>query len=241
MKLDILALVAHPDDVELSCSGTLINHIKQGYKVGIIDFTQGEMGTRGTPELRLKEAQAAGEIMGLSARENLGFRDVFFKNDEAHQLEVVKMLRKYKPDIVFTNAEYDRHPDHGKAAQLVVDACFISGLKKVVTELDGKEQEAWRPKNIFHMIQSEHIKPDFVVDVTESWEQKVQSIEAFSSQFHTNAEESAKGDQTFISTPDFKHFIEGRAREMGKIANCTFAEGFTKSSQIKVKDVFDLI
>ncbi|GAA4842888.1 bacillithiol biosynthesis deacetylase BshB1 [Algivirga pacifica] len=241
MKLDILALMAHPDDAELSCAGTLLRAIAQGKKVGVVDYTQGEMGTRGTPEIRLQEAQASAKIMGLHARENLGFADVFFKNDKEHQLEVAKIIRKYQPDIVIANAVHDRHPDHGKGAQLTVDACFISGLQKVQTTLDGEEQQAWRPKNIFHVVQSRYLTPDFVVDVTPFWEQKEAAIKAFATQFHTGSEESDKGAQTFISTPGFMEFIKARAREYGQQVGCQYAEGFTKSAPIVVDDICKLI
>ncbi|MEH0157634.1 bacillithiol biosynthesis deacetylase BshB1 [Limibacter armeniacum] len=241
MKLDILVLVAHPDDAELACSGTILKAISQGHKVGIVDYTKGEMGTRGTPEIRMQEAADSAKILGLHARENLGFSDVFFTNDKAHQLEVAKIIRKYRPDIVITNAIEDRHPDHGKASQLTVDACFISGLKMVKTELDGKAQEAWRPKNIFHIIQSTYLAPDFVIDVTDFWEGKEASIRAFKSQFHTGSSESDKGDQTFISSPEFMEFIKSRAREYGQHVGAKYAEGFTKASPIIVNDLFDLV
>ncbi len=240
MKLDILAFAAHPDDIELSCSGTLIRHIEAGKKVGIVDFTQGELGTRGTPELRLTEAENSGEIMGLSARINLGFADGFFKNDLEHQLELIKYIRKFQPEIVFANAIKDRHPDHGRAAQLSVDACFLSGLKKIPTELDGEVQEAWRPKKVFHYIQSTYIEPDFVVDVTDQWEKKTESIQAFESQFHVK-ESGSLGDQTFISTPEFMQFVTSRARSWGQSVGVKYAEGFTTHQALGFNSLFDLI
>ncbi|OHX67887.1 bacillithiol biosynthesis deacetylase BshB1 [Flammeovirga pacifica] len=242
MKLDILAIVAHPDDVELSCSGTLVKAIQQGKKVGIVDMTRGEMGTRGTPELRMEEAAKASEILGLSVRENLGFADFYFTNDSKHQEEVSRVIRKYQPEIIITNAIEDRHPDHGKAAQLVVDACFMSGLRKVITKEDGIDQQAWRPQNVFHMIQSNFMVPDFVVDVTEQWPIKVESIKAFASQFFVGENDAASGEpQTFISTPQFMQFLEARAREYGQRVGAQFAEGFVKSAPIKVEDLFHLI
>ena len=184
IKLDILALAAHPDDVELSSAGTLIKAIQQGKKAGIVDFTRGELGTRGTPEIRMQEAQAAATIMGLSARENLGFRDGFFKNDEEHQLEVVKAIRKYQPEIVLANAIDDRHPDHGRASFLSKEACFLAGLAMIETVVDGVKQTPWRPKAVYHYIQSIPHTPDFIVDVSSVWETKMNAIRAFKTQFH---------------------------------------------------------
>ncbi|MGB0523636.1 MAG: bacillithiol biosynthesis deacetylase BshB1 [Flammeovirgaceae bacterium] len=240
MKLDILALVAHPDDVELSCSGILLSHIAQGKKAGIIDFTQGELGTRGTPEIRLKEAEEAAKRMGLSARENLGFADGFFKNDKEHQLELIRYIRKYQPEIVIANAPTDRHPDHGRASQLTLDACFLSGLRKVSTELDGQEQQAWRPKQIYHFIQSTYLEPDFIVDVSDFWDQKVKAIEAFESQFHVN-KAGANGPQTFISTPEFMEFIAARARSWGQAIGVKYGEGLIAHQKIGIQNLFDII
>jgi len=184
MKLDILAIGVHPDDVELSCSGTILKHINNGKSVGILDLTEGELGSRGSAEIRLKEAEASAKILGVTVRENLGFADGFFANDKEHQLEVVKMLRKYQPQIVFANAPLDRHPDHGRASQLVSEACFYSGLVKVETEVDGSKQDPWRPRAVYHYIQDRHIKPDFVVDVSNFMDKKFEAIQAFSSQFY---------------------------------------------------------
>ncbi|GGF48227.1 bacillithiol biosynthesis deacetylase BshB1 [Echinicola rosea] len=237
MKLDILAIAAHPDDAELSCSGTIAAHIKAGYKVGVLDFTQGEMGTRGTPEIRLEESTKAAELLQLSARENLGFRDAFFKDDEAHHLEVVKVIRKYQPDIVLANAISDRHPDHGKGGALTSKACFISGLRKVETSLDGKNQEPWRPQYVYHYIQNNYIKPDFVVDITDFWEDKLASIKAFKSQFYDpNSDEP----ESFISSREYFDFVEARAREFGHMINVKYGEGFTVEKTIGVKNLFDL-
>jgi len=172
-KLDILVFAAHPDDAELGCSGTIASHVAFGHKVGVVDFTQGEMGTRGTPELRLLEADASSKILKLSVRENLGFKDVYFKNDEAHQLKLIEMIRKYKPELVLANAVSDRHPDHGKGSNLATTACFMSGLRKIETYLNGVQQELWRPKFVYHYIQNNYVEPDFVMDITHSGKQKL--------------------------------------------------------------------
>jgi N-acetylglucosamine malate deacetylase 1 len=237
MKLDILVISAHPDDAELSCSGTIAAHVAKGHQVGILDLTQGEMGTRGTPEIRLQESDEAGKILGLSARGNLGFRDVFFKDDEAHHLEIVKIIRKYKPEIVLANAIQDRHPDHGKGALVASKACFISGLRRVETTLEGKPQVAWRPKYIYHYIQNNYIKPDFVFDISDYWETKIKSIKAFKSQFHDPASDEP---QSFISRPEFLDFIEARAKEFGHMIDVRYGEGFTVEKMIGVDDLFAL-
>jgi len=238
MKLDILVIAAHPDDAELSCSGTIAAHIAKGFKVGILDLTHGERGTRGTPEIRLEEGLKSAEILGLSARENLGFRDVFFEDDEQHHLEIAKIIRKYRPEIVLANAVSDRHPDHGKGAKVATKACFISGLRKVVTHLDGVEQQVWRPKNIYHYIQNNYIQPDFVVDISEYWDIKVQSIKAFKSQFF---DPESTEPESFISRPEFMDFIEARAKEFGHSINVRYGEGFTVEKMIGVNDLFDLL
>lgn len=237
MKLDILVLAAHPDDAELGCSGTIAAHVAKGYKVGIVDLTQGEMGTRGTPETRLKESDDAAKILGLSARENMGFKDIYFKDDEFHQKELIRVIRKYQPDIVLANAVTDRHPDHGKGASLATNACFMSGLRKIETSEDGKVQHPWRPKFIYHYIQNNYIQPDFIVDISEFWDTKVASIMAFKSQFYdpTNQEPAS-----FISSPEFLPFIESRARELGHRIMTTYGEGFTVERFIGVDDLFDL-
>lgn len=240
MKLDLLVLVAHPDDAELGCSGTIVSHIKQGKKVGVIDYTQGELGTRGTAETRKTEAAEASKIMGLSVRENLKFRDGFYQNDENHQLEVIKVIRKYRPEIIITNAITDRHPDHPKGAELTIDSVFKSGLKKIETTIDGKLQEVWRPSKVFHIVQSRYIEPDFVIDITDSWEEKLQSIYAYKTQFHIDGTDNS-GDQTFISTPDFIYLIEARAREYGKSIGVQYGEGFTKAQQLGITDLFTYI
>lgn len=238
MKLDILVLAAHPDDAELTCSGTIALHVAMGKKVGIVDYTQGEMGTRGTPEQRLQEAQDSAKILGLRVRENLGLADAYFLNDREHQLAVIRKIRQYQPDIVLANAVSDRHPDHGRGAELAKDACFMAGLRKIETELDGKAQEAWRPKQVFHYIQSNYLKPDFVVDISAHWETKMASIKAFRSQFHNP---SSNEPETFISSENFMKFIEARAREFGQSIGVTYGEGFVTHKQMGLSNLFDLL
>jgi len=237
MKLDILVIAAHPDDAELSCSGTIAAHVAKGHKVGILDLTQGEMGTRGTPEIRLQESEAASQILGLSARGNLGFRDMFFRDDEAHHLEIVKIIRKYRPEIVLANAVQDRHPDHGKGAEVASKACFISGLRKVETTLEGESQEPWRPKYVYHYIQNNYIQPDFVFDITDHWDTKVASIKAFRSQFY---DPNSTEPESFISSPLFMEFVEARAKEFGHSINVKYGEGFTVEKMIGISDLFDI-
>ena len=236
-KLDILVFAAHPDDAELGCSGTIAAHVAKGHKVGIVDFTQGEMGTRGTPEIRLQEAEKAGEILQLSARENLGFKDIYFQNNQEHQLELVKMIRKYRPEIVLANAVRDRHPDHGRGGALANDSCFMSGLRMIETELDGVQQEAWRPKFVYHYIQNNYIEPDFVMDITPFWQTKIDSIMAYKSQFYNP---DSKEPKSFISDPEFLPFIESRAREFGHKILATYGEGFTVERILGTDNLFDL-
>lgn len=240
MKLDILALAAHPDDVELSCAGILLVHQKQGLKTGIVDYTRGELGTRGNPQLRLEEAEEARKRLKASERVNLGFADGFFQNDREHQLKVIEQLRRFRPDIVLINAPTDRHPDHGRAAKLSIDAIFLSGLKKIETAWEGEPQEAWRPKHVFHYIQSNYLEPDFSIDVSDVWEEKMHAIDAFPSQFHT-ATHDDDGDQTFISTPGFRQFIEGRARSWGQAIGVQYAEGLIRTQPFGLKDLTDLV
>lgn len=234
MKLDILAFSAHPDDIELSCAGTLINHIQQGYKVGIIDLTQGELGTRGSAAIRLEEATAAAEIMGLSVRENLKMKDGFFELSEVNKLKVVEAIRKYQPDIVLANAIRDRHPDHGRGGQLVSEACFLAGLVKVATSINGENQPPWRPKRVYHYIQDNYIEPDFVVDITDSMDTKTKAIKAYKTQFWDPKSSEPK---TPISGEDFILFLEARARQFGRSIQTTFAEGFTTEQPIPIKDI----
>lgn len=237
MKLDILAIASHPDDAELSCSGTLAAHVAKGYKVGIVDLTRGEMGTRGTPETRLEEAEEAAKVLGLSARENLGFEDVYFQDDKAHHLEIVKMIRKYQPEIILANAIRDRHPDHGKGASVVSKACFISGLRREETVLGGEKQSPWRPKAVYHYIQNDYIHPDFVFDISDFWDTKLASIKAFRSQFY---DPSSSEPESFISKPGFLEFIEARAREFGHRIQVKYGEGFTAERMLGVDDLFHL-
>jgi len=237
MKLDILAIASHPDDAELSCSGTLAAHVVRGYKVGIVDLTRGEMGTRGTPETRLEEAEEAAKVLQLSARENLGFEDVYFQDDKAHHLEIVKMIRKYQPEIILANAIRDRHPDHGKGASVVSKACFISGLRREETFLEDEKQTPWRPKAVYHYIQNDYIQPDFVFDISDFWDVKLASIKAFRSQFY---DPSSSEPESFISKPGFLEFIEARAREFGHRIQVKYGEGYTVERMLGVEDLFHL-
>ncbi|HSC55152.1 MAG TPA: bacillithiol biosynthesis deacetylase BshB1 [Phnomibacter sp.] len=232
MKLDILAIAAHPDDVELSCAGTLMAEKLQGKKVGIVDLTQGELGTRGTPESRLQEAADALAIMGLDVRENLGLPDGFFKNELEHQLKVVSAIRKFQPSIVLTNAPSDRHPDHGRAAQLVRDAAWLSGLRKIETTADdGILQQAWRPTYVFHFMQDRYLEPDFVYDISAVMDRKVQAIKAFRTQFDTQPDNEP---QTYISTPEFLNSVIERAKMLGKTIGVPFAEGFISDKKLGI-------
>ena len=241
MKLDILAIGVHPDDIELGCSGTLINEIKSGKKVGILDLTQGELGTRGTVETRYHEAANAAMIIGVQLRDNLKMRDGFFKNDEEHQLKLIAALRKYRPDIVIGNVLHDRHPDHGRAGQLIADACFLSGLTRISTkDADGVEQERWRPTYVLHYIQDWYHEPDLLIDISDVFEQRMKSIEAYSTQFHTDAT-SAEGPQTYISTPDFLESVVARARMFGKRIGVKYAEGFISEKKIGIRNLDALI
>ncbi|MCE7070732.1 MULTISPECIES: bacillithiol biosynthesis deacetylase BshB1 [Dyadobacter] len=237
MKLDILAITAHPDDVELCCAGTLLSQIALGKKVGIVDLTRGELGTRGTPEGRIQEAKNAAAIMNIAVRDNVGLADGFFANNEAHQKAIIPYIRKYQPDIVITNAVTDRHPDHGRAGQLVSDSCFYSGLRMVKTfDEQGNEQEAWRPRQVFHTVQDRYITPDFIVDITHVHDKKVEAIRAFESQFFVPSYNSDE-PQSYISSPDFLEFVIARAREMGHAIGVTFGEGFTTSRKLGVRDL----
>ncbi len=235
--LDILAFGAHPDDVELSCAGTLMKHINAGMSVGIIDLTQGELGSRGTIATRYEEAEAASKIMGIATRVNLKMADGFFENNEANQLLIIEQIRKYRPKIVLMNAVSDRHPDHGKGSQLVSTACYLAGLMKVETSMDGVHQKAHRPDAVYHYIQDYYIQPDFVVDVTPFYEKKIEAIKAYKTQFYDpNSEEP----QTPISGEDFFHFISSRMREFGRPIGATYAEGFTIERFIGVNLLTDL-
>jgi bacillithiol biosynthesis deacetylase BshB1 len=237
MKLDILAFAAHPDDVEMSCGATIAKYASQGKKVGIVDFTKGQMGTRGTPELRMEEAAKSFEILKLAVRENLGFEDIYFTNDMAHQLKVVEMIRKYQPEIILANAPEDRHPDHGRAAEVVKSAVFQSGLKKLESTFDGEAQMPWRPRSVYHYIQSTMLKPDFVEDVTGYWEQRNEAIMAFASQFH---DPNADGPETFISSPEFMLMLDARGKMLGQSIGAKFGEGFVVTRNLGVSDMFSL-
>lgn len=239
MKLDVLALGAHPDDVEMSCSGTLLAAAAAGKTIGVVDFTRGELGTRGTPATRAAEAAAASTILGLSARENLGLPDGFFRNDREHQLPLIAAIRRYRPDVVLANAIHDRHPDHGRGAELARDACFLAGLRMIETlGDDGQPQAPWRPKNVCHYIQDRAIMPAFVVDITPHWPGKWASIQAYGTQFfNPNSTEPA----TYLSNQEFAKFMEARAREFGHMIGVEFGEGFTVARPVGVTDVTMLL
>ncbi|MSP84497.1 MAG: bacillithiol biosynthesis deacetylase BshB1 [Flavobacteriaceae bacterium] len=238
MKLDILAFGAHPDDVELGCSGTIAKEISLGRKVGIIDLTRGELGTRGSVEIRNRESEAAAKILDISIRENLDMRDGFFINDESHRLQIIQIIRKYKPEIVLCNAIDDRHIDHERGSKLVSDACFLSGLVKIETSLDGIKQVSWRPKLVYHYIQWKNIEPDFVIDITGFIDKKEASILAYSSQFfNPNSEEP----ETPIATKNFLESIHNRSRELGRLIGTENAEGFTVERYLAVNSLGDLI
>lgn len=236
-SIDILAIGVHPDDVELSCAGTLLKHIAEGKTAGILDLTLGELGTRGSAELRTIEAMNAAKILGITFRDQLTMADGFFSNDEKHQRLLIQKIRQYRPRIVLANAVSDRHPDHGRASKLISDACFYSGLRRISTQLDGEEQEAWRPEVVYHYIQDRYIKPDFVVDVTPYVAKKLEAIKAFSSQFwNPDSTEPA----TAISRPDFLDMVEARMRVLGRDAGVEFAEGFTVERVPLVDNLFSL-
>ena len=237
LNVDILAIGAHPDDVELGCSGTIAKEIAFGKKVGIIDLTRGELGTRGSAEIRDSEAKKAASILGVSFRQNLSFKDGFFTNDKAHQLELIKVIRKYKPKIVLCNAIDDRHIDHPKGANLVVDSCFLSGLKKIETIEDGVVQDPWRPINIYHYIQWKSLKPDFVVDISDHFQTKIKAVKAFKSQFYDGNETV---HSTPISTKNFLDSIEYRARDLGRLTNVDYGEGFIASRLPLIENISDL-
>lgn len=243
MKINILAFGAHPDDVELSCGGTLLTHQAQGYTTGIIDLTQGENGTRGSAELRLQEAEEAAQILGVSVRHNLQFSDGFFQNDKAHQLKIIEMIRLYQPDIVFANALQDRHPDHRRAANLVSDSCFLSGLIKINTQnpFTNEPQAAWRPKKIYFYIQDMFIHPHVVVDITDHVEQKMNAIKAFKSQFYVPENTNTNEPETYISTPQFWNNICARSNDIGRFAGFECAEGFLVPNRtLGTKNLFNL-
>ncbi|MCX6217805.1 bacillithiol biosynthesis deacetylase BshB1 [Spirosoma sp.] len=239
MTVDVLAIAAHPDDIEMSCAGTILSLIEQGKTVAGIDLTRGELGTRGTPEIRFQEATEGARIMKLSARENMGFRDAFFRNDEEHQLALIPLIRHFRPEIVITNTPDDRHPDHGRASELVIDACFYAGLRQIKTVgKDGQTQEAHRPKFIYSFIQDRTLKPDFIVDITPYWQGKIAAIKAYKSQFF-NPESTEP--ESYISGEPFMKFLESRSREHGHMIGVEFGEGFISRRMLGVKDLFSLI
>jgi bacillithiol biosynthesis deacetylase BshB1 len=232
MKTDILAFGVHPDDVELGCSGTLITAAAQGKKVAVIDLTRGELGTRGTAETRHVEAAKAAEVMGIHARENLAMADGFFQKDEVNIRKVIVAIRKYQPEIVLCNAPEDRHPDHGRSSELVADAAFLSGLRKIKTEYEGKEQEHWRPSYVFHYIQDRYLKPDFLFDISDAYEQKIKAVLCYTTQFNTT---DTSEPETYISNPDFLDVIKARALMFGKRIGVKYAEGYLTTKMIGVK------
>ena len=241
MKLDILAIGVHPDDVELGCSGTIINEIRKGKRVGVLDLTQGELGSRGTIESRYEEAAKAAQIMGVQLRENLRMRDGFFSNDEEHQRKLIVALRKYQPEIVITNSLSDRHPDHGRAAKLTTDSSFLSGLRKVETKDEkGINQDPWRPKYVFHYIQDRYHEPDFIIDITDVFEQRMDAIKSYTTQFY-NPDNEDDGPQTYISTAAFLESVIARARVIGKKIGVEYGEGFNSEKSLGIKDLDSFI
>lgn len=241
MKLDILAIGVHPDDVELGCSGTLINEIKAGKKAGIVDLTQGELGTRGTIDTRYAEAANAAMIIGAAVRENLKMRDGFFENDEAHKMKLIAAIRKYKPSIVIANTLHDRHPDHGRAGKMIGDCCFLAGLAKIVTKDEANNiQEKWRPAYVLHYIQDWYHEPDMLIDISDVFEQRMESIRAYTTQFHSEQLNDTE-PQTYISKPDFLDSVIARARMFGKRIGVKYAEGFNTEKKIGLRNLDGLI
>ena len=238
MKIDILAIVAHPDDAELSLCGILMRHKDLGKSIGVIDLTEGELGTNGTVETRYKEATLSSHILGLDMRKNLKMRDGFFENNRAHQERIIKELRLYQPDIVLTNAPRDRHPDHGRASILVRDACFLSGLSKIETSFENQKQSAHRPKKLYYGIQDYRLVPDVIVDISPYWERKKAAILAFSTQFHNPNSDSQK--QTYISSPHFTQSVEARGKDLGHSIGVQYGEGLIKDAYIGVSNLYDL-
>ena len=240
MKLDILAIGAHPDDIELGCGGTLAKEISNGKKVGVLDLTRGELGSRGTAETRDQEAIDASKILGIHVRDNLAFRDGFFINDEFHQKEIIKIIRKYQPEIVLCNAIDDRHIDHGKGSKLASDACFLSGLRRIETQLNDQDQQAWRPKQVYHYIQWKNIEPDFVVDISGFMDTKLNAVLAYKTQFYDPAKDASQ-PKTPISNQNFLDSVTYRAKDLGRLIGVDYAEGFTAERYPAVDTIFDLI
>lgn len=239
MKLDLMVMTVHPDDAELGAGGTIAKYVTEGKKVGIVDLTQGELGTRGTAETRAKEAAKAAEILGVEVRENLGLRDGFFENNEESQLVIINAIRKYQPEIIITNALDDRHPDHGRASKLVNDAIFLAGLRRIETSMNGVIQEPFRPRLQLQLIQDKYIQPDIILDITAFWDLKERSVLAYTTQFNATNEDD--GPRTYISNPDFMESTKGRARELGRNIQVQYAEGFTSRKLLGINDLFSLI
>ena len=233
MKIDILAIGAHPDDIELGCGGTIIKHVDQGLSIGIIDLTMGELGTRGSAKIRESESNNAKKILGVDFRKNLKWKDGFFENSEENVVSLIKEIRQYKPDIVITNAPSDRHPDHQRASDICLKACFLSGLEKIDTS-----QDIWRPKHVYHYIQFKHINPDFVIDISEFIDRKIESVMAYKSQFY---DPDSNESDTIISSKEFLESVRYRAQDLGRQSNCLYAEGFISAQNLKVKSLIDLI
>ena len=233
MKLDLLVFGAHPDDVELGCGGTIIKKVKQGKKVGIIDLTRGELGTRGTSKTRDLETKNATQILGVSIRENLNLKDGFFENNESAKKLVIDKIRNYRPDIVIANAPSDRHPDHARASQLIIDSCFLSGLQKIKTN-----KEIWRPKLLFHYIQFNNLTPDLVVDISDEMSLKIKAVKSYKTQFYNPI---SKEKKTIISTKGFLDSVSYRAKDLGRQNNCKYAEGFISHQTIKVDTLFNIL
>lgn len=240
MKLDLLAFGVHPDDIELSCAGTLLVEKKKGKRVGMIDLTKGELGTRGTAETRKEEAENSAKILGMDIRQNLGMSDAFFKNDEENQRKIISVLRKYQPEIILCNSTNDRHPDHGRSAELVSDSCFLSGLRKIETFDGNVRQEAWKPRYVFNYIQDTYITPSFVVDISDVIEKKLEAIKAFKTQFFTGSGND-NGPQTYISTPEFLESVINRSKMFGKMIGVNHAEGFISKKIIGISSFDALI
>ena len=236
-KIQVLAVAVHPDDVELCCAGTLMMEKLSGKTIGVVDLTRGELGTRGTPELRRQEAETAARIMDLDIRENLGMADGFFQNNEENQRKLIRAIRQFRPEIVLAAALADRHPDHGRAGQLISESCFLSGLRKIATLDDqGKEQEQWRPKYVFHFIQDRFYQPSFVYDISAAFSRKLEAIRAYSSQFHSTTYNKNE-PQTYISGPEFLDSIIGRAQMLGKMIGVKYAEGFISEKMIGINSL----
>ncbi len=238
MKVDILAFGVHPDDLELGCGGTILAAIAEGKKVAVVDLTRGELGTRGTADIRTQEALNAAKILGVEHRENLDMRDGFFQNDEENIRKVIVAIRKYQPTVVLCSAPEDRHPDHGRSSKLIVDAAFLSGLRRIETEYNGGPQEKWRPANVFHYIQDRYLKPDFVFDISAQFEQKMRAVLCYTTQFNTT---DSSEPSTYISNPDFLDVIKARALMFGKRIGVTFAEGYITQKMIGISSFDDII